>query len=111
MVVITEESLLKWSEYKDHLVLFREKAVKDFINIYNKYKSISDYTFKWGDEIEYSLVKFDHVNKKAYLLLKAEEFFKNLYKVISIMKMCVQIKDLIIFISLKGSFVYNLYLI
>lgn len=81
MVKVSEELLLEYNEYRDHLDHFRKKAVTELINNYNINKSRCNEPFKWGDEMEYTIVKFDHENKKVYLLLKAKEFFENLEKV------------------------------
>ncbi len=87
MVKITHELLLKWSEYKDHLDLFKQKALGEFLRIYRKHRQRMGDEFKWGDEIEYSLVKFDHINKKAYLYLKAEQLLEHLDKVTTLIKL------------------------
>ena len=36
-------------------------------NIYKQYKLNQNDSFKWGDEIEFTLIKFDHVNKNMYV--------------------------------------------
>ncbi len=67
MLPVNPEDLLPFTEHQNLLTAFRKKARNDVIQIYKKYKSLNDFPFKWGDEIEYSIVKFDHENKKVYL--------------------------------------------
>jgi len=78
MVAVNQGEVLYWTEIKKNLDSIRAKQVDQLLKIYNKHKDIKDDPFKWGDEMEFSLVKFDHENKKCYLLLKAEEFFKHI---------------------------------
>ena len=83
-MLIHEEEILRWADYKDHVDLWKKIACTNFLKIYNKYKSKSGESFKWGDELEYTLVKFDHENKKAYLSPKAVEIFKDIDQVKSL---------------------------
>lgn len=76
MVAINEGEVLYWDDIKKNLDFIRAKQVRQLIRIYNEHKDIANDPFKWGDEIELSLIKFDHENKKCFLLLKSEEFFK-----------------------------------
>lgn len=80
MVAIGDGEVLYWDGIKNNLEEIRAKQVKQLIRIYNKHKDIAKDPFKWGDEMELSLVKFDHENKKCYLLLKSEEFFAHIDK-------------------------------
>jgi glutamate--cysteine ligase catalytic subunit len=75
MVIVSEGSLLDWNEIRQQLCNLQQKSLDELMKIYNKFKDIKNDPFKWGDEIEFSLVKFDHENKKVYLLLKSEKFF------------------------------------
>ncbi len=75
MVLISNGYLLKWDEICENIETLRNKSLNELVKIYNKFKDIKDDPFKWGDEIELSLIKFDHENKRVHLLLKAEEFF------------------------------------
>ncbi len=73
MGLLTVGTLLNYDETKKYADLVRQKGIQQFINIYNLVKERKHDCLKWGDEIEFSLVKFDHKNKKCYLLLKADE--------------------------------------
>ena len=64
---------LEWDEAKQYADIIREKGIKQFINIHNKVKDRKNDCLKWGDEVEFIVVKFDHKNKKCHLLLKAPE--------------------------------------
>ena len=75
MVLVTGGELFNQEEICENLDAIRNKSLEQLMKIYNKFKGIKEDPFKWGDEIEYSLIKFDHENKKVHLLLKAEEFF------------------------------------
>jgi len=80
MVLVSEGSVLSWSEISDNLEKIKAKLIKELISVYNKFKTIENDTFKWGDEIELTLINFDHTNRKCHLLLKSEEFFDYLNK-------------------------------
>ena len=77
MVLIKEGRLLSYPEIRENLGVLRKKSVDQFIHVYNRHKGIENDSFKWGDEIEFSLVKFDHANKRVQLLLKADQFFES----------------------------------
>lgn len=66
-------SPLSWSETKQHADHVRKRGILQFIHIFNKLKDRENYCLKWGDEVEYTLIKFDHENKKVYNNLKAKE--------------------------------------
>lgn len=76
---MNEEKKLRWEEIKPNLPLFRQKLISEFLFLYNKFKDANNYPFKWGDEIEFSLYRFDHSSKKVQLLLKAKEFLDSLH--------------------------------
>lgn len=80
MVAVNEGDVIYWDDIKKNLKAIRARQVEQLIKIYQKHKSIKNDPFKWGDEMELSLLKFDHENKKCYLLLKSEEFFAHIDK-------------------------------
>ncbi|KAL2725268.1 glutamate--cysteine ligase catalytic subunit [Vespula squamosa] len=76
MGLLSEGSPLTWEETKklsDHV---RKHGIIQFINIYKKLRDRQGDVLKWGDEVEYVLVKFDDVAKTAKLSLRAEEILK-----------------------------------
>lgn len=56
---------LSWQETKKYSSLVHKLGLEQFLNILDKFKNERNFPFKWGDEIEFTLVKFDHVNKKS----------------------------------------------
>ena len=74
MGLLTEGQPLSWDETKalaDHV---RKHGVQQFIHLYRKLETRKGDVLKWGDEVEYVLVKMDDQNKTAKLLLKAGEY-------------------------------------
>ena len=69
---------LDWTETKNHSWDIRKSGIEQFIRIYNKFKLCRNYPFKWGDEIEFTLIRFDHENKKVQLLLKSDKVIEKL---------------------------------
>jgi glutamate--cysteine ligase catalytic subunit len=66
---LTFEEILKIVKY------IKEEGVKQLCNLImlrKDKKSVAP--LKWGDEMEYHLVSFDHTKKKARLLLHAKDF-------------------------------------
>ena len=73
MGLLTVGTPLEWSEIKNYVDLIHEKGIVQFINLYNRYKNQKNDCLKWGDEVEYCLIKLDHEKKKVKLLLKADQ--------------------------------------
>ncbi|KAI4501681.1 hypothetical protein M0802_003016 [Mischocyttarus mexicanus] len=76
MGLLSEGSPLNWAETKklsDHV---RKHGIIQFINLYKKLRDRQGDVLKWGDEVEYVLVKFDDTAKTAKLSLRAEEILK-----------------------------------
>lgn len=73
MGLLSEGTPLDWPSTQQYADLVRTHGIKQFIHIYEQFKERRNDTFKWGDELEFSLVKFDHANQRCYLLLKAEQ--------------------------------------
>ncbi|XP_011297994.1 glutamate--cysteine ligase catalytic subunit [Fopius arisanus] len=73
MGLLTEGSPLSWEETKklsDHV---RKHGVIQFINLYKRLRDRQGDVLKWGDEVEYILVKFDDEKKTAKVSLRAPE--------------------------------------
>ena len=74
MGLLTVGTLLNWEKTKKHAQLLRNKGAAHFINVHNTWLSTPETSaVKWGDEVEYQLIKFDHEAKRCYLLLKNEQ--------------------------------------
>ena len=56
-----------------HLNYVREHGVQQFINRYRAVRGIRNDELKWGDEVEYSVLKLDADQKKARVSLRAGE--------------------------------------
>ena len=64
---------LTWPETKKVADFIKQHGITQFLNIYNSVKNRVGDGLKWGDEVEYHLVEFDHKNKTAKLKLGCEE--------------------------------------
>lgn len=62
-------------EHAEHV---RQHGILQFINLYARLKDRQGDVLKWGDEIEYMIVRFDHENKKAQVSLRADEILQQL---------------------------------
>ena len=78
MGLLSEGRPLSWEETKalaDHV---RKHGVQQFIHLYRKLEQRQGDVLKWGDEVEYVLVKMDKEKKTCKLLLNAEELLNKL---------------------------------
>lgn len=73
MGLLSEGSPLSWPETKRLSNHVREHAVKQFISLYRRLKDRENDCLKWGDEVEYMLIEFDHANKRAQVKLRAAD--------------------------------------
>ncbi|GBN00316.1 Glutamate--cysteine ligase catalytic subunit [Araneus ventricosus] len=72
MGLLTEGSPLTWEETKKHADHVRKHGILQFIKLYHRLKDRQNDCLKWGDEIEYMVIKFNHQNRTAKVCLKAE---------------------------------------
>lgn len=73
MGLLTVGTPMTWEETQKYAQIIREKGIRQFLNVHKRLKERKNDCLKWGDEVEFSMVKFDHKEKKCYLLLKANE--------------------------------------
>ncbi|CAD7093323.1 unnamed protein product [Hermetia illucens] len=73
MGLLSEGSPLSWEETKKLSPHVREHGIEQFIHLYARLRDRQGDVLKWGDEVEYMLVKFDDKNKTAKLSLRAQE--------------------------------------
>ncbi|CAH3196957.1 unnamed protein product [Porites evermanni] len=73
MGLLSLGSPLSWSETKQYADHVRKHGILQFLHIYNKLKDRENDCLKWGDEVEYTLLKFDHENRKVFNNLRAKE--------------------------------------
>ncbi|XP_067014301.2 glutamate--cysteine ligase isoform X1 [Anabrus simplex] len=78
MGLLTEGSPLSWEETKALANHVREHGIIQFINLYRRLKDRQGDVLKWGDEVEYILVKFDDEKKTARVCLRASEILESL---------------------------------
>jgi hypothetical protein len=71
MGVLTVGSPMKWVDSIPHLKYVRQHGVLQFINRYNQVRAICNDELKWGDEIEYAIVRMDAEAKQPYISLRA----------------------------------------
>lgn len=80
MGLLSEGSPLSWEETKRNADHVRAHGIIQFVNQYKKLHDRTKDVLYWGDEVEYTLLKFDHKNKKAHLSLKALPLLEQLQK-------------------------------
>ncbi|XP_059049423.1 glutamate--cysteine ligase [Achroia grisella] len=78
MGLLSEGSPLSWEETKALAEHVRQHGIEQFINLYSKLRERTGDVLKWGDEVEYIIVKFDDENKRATVSLRADELLPKL---------------------------------
>lgn len=73
MGLLSEGSPLSWEETKALAQHVREHGIEQFINLYARLRDRQGDVLKWGDEVEYIIVRFDDERKAAQVSLKARE--------------------------------------
>lgn len=71
MGLLSEGSPLDWTEterLKEHV---RENGIEQFIQLYHSLKDRQGDILRWGDEVEYLIVKLDHHGHRATVSLSA----------------------------------------
>ncbi|XP_029652730.2 glutamate--cysteine ligase catalytic subunit-like [Octopus sinensis] len=77
MVFITDGTLMTWEEILPHISNVKKQGTMQFLYQYKKYKDEKNYPFYWGDETEYSLIRFDHEERVVQLPLTSTSFFES----------------------------------
>lgn len=78
MGLLSEGSPLSWEETKKLANHVRMHGVNQFINLYKRLRDRQGDVLKWGDEVEYVIVKFDPDKKQAKLSLRAKDILDEL---------------------------------
>ncbi|CAH1117918.1 unnamed protein product [Phaedon cochleariae] len=73
MGLLTEGTPLTWEEIKKWTQHVREHGIIQFINMYKKLRDREGDILKWGDEVEYIIVKFLHDKNQAKVSLRGHE--------------------------------------
>ncbi|XP_071857804.1 glutamate--cysteine ligase [Bombus fervidus] len=76
MGLLSEGSPLTWEETRNLADHVRKHGIIQFINLYKRLRDRQGDILKWGDEVEYMLIKFDDKAKTAKLSLRAAEILK-----------------------------------
>lgn len=78
MGLLSEGSPLSWEETKALAQHVREHGIEQFINLYARLKDRQGDVLKWGDEVEYIIVRFDDEKKETQVSLRARELLVTL---------------------------------
>ncbi|KAI5635345.1 glutamate-cysteine ligase domain-containing protein [Phthorimaea operculella] len=78
MGLLTEGSPLSWKETKGLAEHVRQHGIEQFVNLLAKLRDRTGDVLKWGDEVEYIIVKFDDENQKATVSLRASTILPQL---------------------------------
>ncbi|KAI1289759.1 Glutamate--cysteine ligase catalytic subunit [Halotydeus destructor] len=73
-----DSEALTWEEIKANIDHIKSRGVEQFIALYIKNKDRQDSPFKWGDEIEYMILRLDSSENVAQLSLRTDEVLKQL---------------------------------
>jgi len=64
---------LSWKEIEPHIDYIKTHGLYQFVHGYKKMLKRPRHDLKWGDEIEYNILHFDHKNKKVQLSLRGND--------------------------------------
>uniref|UniRef100_A0A1I8A3E1 Glutamate--cysteine ligase n=1 Tax=Steinernema glaseri TaxID=37863 RepID=A0A1I8A3E1_9BILA len=78
MGLLTKGSPLSWDETVPYVDYIKKHGIEQFITLYHRLKGRQGDQLKWGDEIEYTIIKYDHEKKKVRVSLRAEELLNRL---------------------------------
>lgn len=78
MGLLTEGRPLTWEETKALAEHVRKHGIEQFISLYERLRDRQGDILKWGDEVEYILVRFDEAGQTAQVSLTAVNLLKEL---------------------------------
>ena len=78
MGLLTAGKPLSWEETQKWQEHVRTHGIQQFINLYKKLERRCGDVLKWGDEVEYNLIKIDDEKQEAKLLVRAPEVLEAL---------------------------------
>uniref|UniRef100_A0A914HC80 Glutamate--cysteine ligase n=1 Tax=Globodera rostochiensis TaxID=31243 RepID=A0A914HC80_GLORO len=73
MGLLTLGTPLSWPKTVEHLQYIKAHGIDQFIALYHRVKGRERDQLRWGDEIEYTIVKFDDEHKKVRVSLRAKD--------------------------------------
>eukprot|EP00122_Pirum_gemmata_P008111 Pgem_evm1s7469 len=74
MGLLSDGRPLSWLDAKEVADYVRTNGIEQFLSIYSKVKDRHNDCLKWGDEIEYVIVKMNDENQTAKLSLNTKEY-------------------------------------
>lgn len=78
MGLLSEGRPMTWEETKALAEHVRQHGIQQFIHMYARLRDRQGDVLKWGDEVEYILVKFDDEKKTAQVSLNAQHLLQEL---------------------------------
>ncbi|TGZ73362.1 hypothetical protein CRM22_001563 [Opisthorchis felineus] len=78
MGLLTSGTPLHWNETKKHARYIQAEGIRQFIYLYQTLNSRTKHTLKWGDEIEYTLLRADPKTGVVQLYLTASDLLQRL---------------------------------
>lgn len=78
MGLLSLGSPLSWDETAKVAKFVREHGIEQFIHSFNRVKERQGDVLRWGDEIEYMLVKFDHEKRRVRVSLRGADILTTL---------------------------------
>lgn len=79
MGLLTKGTPLTWQQIVPYVDYIKEHGILQFVELYHRLKGREGDQLRWGDEIEYTIVRFDHEAKKVRVSLRAEELLGRLH--------------------------------
>lgn len=80
MGLLSEGRPLNWEETKSLAEHVRKHGIEQFISLYARLRDRQGDILKWGDEVEYILVRFDDNKQTAQVSLTAIKLLQELNK-------------------------------
>lgn len=80
MGLLSQGLPLAWPATQAHGHVVRMNGIEQFLNVFHAAKDFKNQQLKWGDEVEYLLVKYDNSSRKAKLSLSAAHVLAQLQK-------------------------------
>lgn len=69
---------LQWSDSKPFVAFVREHGIQQFIHTYNRLKGRRGDCLKWGEEVEYMIIKKNAATRQVFLSLRADTILHQL---------------------------------
>lgn len=80
MGLLVDGAPLPWEASKAHIARVKHDGITQFLSIYDRTASTVSSGLKWGDEVEYMLVRSDGTSRRSKLLLSAPKLLEALQR-------------------------------